>query len=192
MCGLGAAMIETLQDPQELDELLSVVRQEKCHSFLEIGSKFGGSLQAVSTVLEAGARVVSVDLPNGTRAFGQSKPSLEGVVASLKKDGFDAHLIWGDSTDPKVIKQVWDLGPYDFVWIDGNHQRPYVEKDFANYGSIAKMVAFHDIAWRREDTWVGIRIDVPEFWNEIKGDYRYVEIKHCKTGKNNGIGVLWR
>jgi hypothetical protein len=57
---------------------------------------------------------------------------------------------------------------------------------------MCRLVAFHDIAWRRAPEWVGVRIDVPEFWDSIKGDYRHEEFKFCPTGKNNGIGVLWR
>jgi hypothetical protein len=44
----------------------------------------------------------------------------------------------------------------------------------------------------RAPTWEGVRIDVPEFWDVIKRDFRHKEIKLCPTGKNNGIGVLWK
>ena len=64
--------------------------------------------------------------------------------------------------------------------------------DWQNYGPLARIVAFHDIGWRREANWPGKRIAVPEVWNEIKAGYRFEEIKLCPTGKNNGIGVLWR
>jgi hypothetical protein len=44
----------------------------------------------------------------------------------------------------------------------------------------------------RAKEWEGVRIDVPEFWDVIKRDFRHKEIKLCPTGKNNGIGVLWK
>lgn len=58
---------------------------------------------------------------------------------------------------------------------------------------MGRIVAFHDLAWRRAPEWVGTRIDVPELWASIKGSFaRTEEIILCPTGKNNGIGVLWR
>jgi hypothetical protein len=68
-----------------------------------------------------------------------------------------------------------------------------VTADWINYGPMSRnIVAFHDISWRRAPDWVGTRIDVPEFWDAIKHDYRHRELKMCPSGKNNGIGVLWK
>lgn len=181
-----------MQDEQEIAALCEVIRTEGCRSFLEIGSKFGGSLQRVADVMPAGSRVVSVDLPNGTRLWKESSAALSGLIYRLKKQGFDAHLIWGNSTDPKVIDQVRALGPFDAIFIDGDHRLPGVTADWKTYGPMGKLVAFHDIAWHRAPEWQGTRIDVPAFWDGIKADHRHQEFKFCHTGKNNGIGVLWR
>lgn len=181
-----------LQDPAELARLVEIVAAEGCRSLLEIGSKFGGSLDAIARAMPRGSKVVSIDLPNGTKAWKDSKPALEGVVAGLKRDGYDAHLIWGSSTEYSVVMQASALGPYDVVFIDGDHRMDGVTRDWANYNPMArKLVAFHDIAWRRAPSWVGVRIDVPEFWNAKKVGYKHEEIVLCPTGKNNGIGVLW-
>lgn len=186
-------MTNTLQDEREITAFVSLLQAEGVRSYLEIGAKFGGSFVRVASVLQYGSRCVAVDLPNGTKAWNQSSSSLKGIVGALKEQqGRDARVIWGDSTKPEVIEQVRALAPFDAILIDANHTRPYVEKDFANYGPMGRMIAFHDIGWRRAPEWVGTRIDVPEFWNEIKGGYRHEEFKFCPTGKNNGIGVLWR
>lgn len=184
--------MKPLQDNAEIEGLASILAEEGAMSFLEIGSKFGGSLMKVAERLPRGARIVSVDLPSGTRVWPESKKSLEAAIAGLKASGYDTHLIWGDSTDPKIIEQVRKLGPFDAIFIDANHTLPYVEKDWSNYGPMGKVVAFHDIAWHRAPEWVGTRIDVPQFWDRVKHDFRHVELKFCETGKNNGIGVLWR
>jgi hypothetical protein len=91
-----------------------------------------------------------------------------------------------------VIEKVRALGPFDAVMLDADHRLPGVTADWINYGPMGRMVAFHDIAWRRAPEWVGTRIDVPQFWDSIKGHYRHEEFRFCPTGKNNGIGVLWR
>lgn len=186
-------MTTIMQVDSEIDGLADLFRAEGVRSYLEIGSKFGGSLQRIASRLPAGSRIVSVDMPRGTRAWPQSEAELKAVVARLRLEGYDAQLIWGDSTAPAVIEKVRALGPFDAVFIDANHTLPFVQKDWTNYGDMARLVAFHDIAWHRAPEWKeGIRIDVPEFWERIKTVYRHQEFKFCPTGKNNGIGVLWR
>jgi predicted O-methyltransferase YrrM len=194
---LGAIMsgyeIEALQDEAEISRWAAIVAETSAPgSYLEIGSKFGGSLWRVAKAMPVGSLIVAVDLPNGTKLWKQSQASLLACIERLKKDGYNARVLWGDSTDPKIVDQVLAYAPFDAVLIDANHTLPYVEKDWVNYSPMARIVAFHDIAWRRAPDWVGTRIDVPEFWQQVKQQYRHEEIKHCPTGKNNGIGVLWR
>ena len=180
------------QDQREIDALVEVFKREGVTSFLEIGSKFGGTLWHIGSQLPAGSRIVSIDMPGGTRAWQESRISLLECIVRLTESGREASVIWGDSTSASVINQARALGPFDAILIDANHTRPYVEKDWANYGPMGRIVAFHDIAWRRAQEWIGVRIDVPQFWNEIKEAFRHEEFKFCPTGKNNGIGVLWR
>lgn len=181
-----------LQVEAEIDGLADIFWKEGVRSFLEIGSKFGGSLLRIAERLPTESRIVSVDLPKGTKAWRESEAALTAAISKLKMHGYDAHLIWGDSTAPDVIAKVRALGPFDAIFIDANHTTPYLLKDWENYGPMSRVVAFHDIAWRRAPEWEGTRIDVPEFWNEIKDGYLHEELKFCPTGKNNGIGVLWR
>lgn len=184
---------EVLQDEREISEYCDVLRAEEVRLYLEIGSKFGGSLWRAAQAMPKGSRIVAVDLPNGTKAWAESSKSLVDCIAELNRSGYDAHLIWGDSKAAEVIRKVKLLGPYDAIMIDADHRLPGVTADWENYASMSrKMVAFHDIAWRRAPEWKGVRIDVPQFWNSIKGNYRHKEIIHCPTGKNNGIGVLWK
>jgi predicted O-methyltransferase YrrM len=175
-----------LQDPGELVEFARVIVQENVRSYLEIGSKFGGSLWHVACAMLPKSRLVSVDLAGDV--------SLKECVKKLKALGHDAHLLVGDSVDPKVIDAARVLGPYDLCLIDGNHTEPFVRTDWINYGAMARIVAFHDIAWDTggRDRRNRLSIDVPKVWNEIKGGYRHREIKLCKTGQDNGFGILWR
>jgi predicted O-methyltransferase YrrM len=181
------------QDETEITEFAALLAAEGVTSYLEIGSKFGGSLWRVANALPKGSRIVAVDMPGGTKAWDQTRRSLKGCVHRLIELGYDARIIWGDSTDPRIIEQVQAHAPFDACLIDANHTLPYVTKDFANYGAMAKIVAFHDLAWSRGPDYKGTPIHVPEFWASIKDDYeRTEEIIRCPTGKNNGIGVLWR
>ncbi len=174
-----------LQHPLEIATFAELLRSEGVKSYLEIGSKYGGSLKVVADALPIGSRVVSVDINvNG--------PHLANRIKELRGDGYDAHLIVGNSTHDTTIAEADALGPYDAVFIDADHKPPAVWSDWKHYGPMARIVAFHDIAWKRNPDWPGPWIRVPGIWNEIKQGYRFQEIKLCETGINAGIGVLWR
>lgn len=180
-----------LQNEAELMWFIDILKRENIRSYLEIGSKFGGSLWKVANAMPVGSRIVSVDLPQGDRSFKDSLPHLEECVAALLGRGYDAHLVLGDSTDPEVIARVKELGPFDACFIDANHTEPYVRKDWANYGPMCKIVAFHDIGWvPRPEPSKKMPIEVPPVWNEIKVGHQHDEIR--LDARDNGIGVLWR
>lgn len=182
--------VQTLQNDIEIARFAEIVRESGATSYLEVGSKFGGSLWRVANEMPKGSRIVSVDLPNGTVAWEESRKSLDAVVNELNRIGYDARIIWGDSTAQAVIDKVAQLGPFECVFLDGNHTLPYVQKDWINYCLTAKIVGFHDIGWRRPADYRGVRIDVPEFWEEVKAVHQHEEIR--LDLKDNGIGVLWR
>ena len=190
-----------LQNIVEFSEFQALMRSENVKSYLEIGSKNGGSLFRMAMKLDRGARIVAVDLPHGDLSFKTTLPNLQACVKRLKAEGYDAHLFVGDSTDPEIVEKVRALGPYDACFIDGNHTKPFIMKDFENYGPMCRLVAFHDISFYREGGGDSkkLPIDVPGFWNEIKEKYRHMEIrreqKRVENGKkcwDNGIGILWR
>lgn len=184
---------KALQHPEEITEFAKLVRGEHCNSYLEIGAKYGGSLWRVGQVLEPNSRIVVVDLPNGTRKWFESEPSLRACAERLRDMGHNVTLVWGSSQDDKIVKQVRDLGPYDLGLLDGDHRKAGVCLDWHNYGPMCRMVAFHDIAWNRPADWQPNypRIDVPQLWESLRPHYRSIEIRLDPKGQDNGIGVLW-
>jgi predicted O-methyltransferase YrrM len=181
-----------LQYELELSEFIDVLAKNDVRRYLEIGAKFGGTLWRVGNVLPAGSRIVGVDLPNGTSDWGVSSISLDACCENLREIGRDARLIFGNSADAGIVRAVSDLGPYDAILIDGDHFLAGLEEDWANYGPLGRIIAFHDIAWRNEPKERGYRIDVPAFWQRIKGAHRHIEISLDPTGRDNGIGILWQ
>ncbi len=175
---------KALQSEVEIAAFAALLAREGVRSYLEIGSKWGGSLWRVARALPKGSRIISVDINvNGE--------SLVSTINRLKDEGYDARLIEGDSMLPATIFQAGLLAPYGAVFIDADHRPPGVWSDWNNYGPMAKIVAFHDIGWRRDSGNPKAKsIAVPEIWNEIKHGYRFEEL--TMGGKNNGIGVLWR
>jgi len=195
MATASSYLVKAQQFPAELSEFVEFIRDSKIGSYLEIGSKFGGALWAVSNVLPKGARIVSVDLPNGHWGRSDSELSLRNCIDHLKKRGFDAHLFIGDSTAQHVIDAVTKLAPFDCVFIDANHTEPYVRKDFANYGHLAEHCCFHDIGWNNPTPPNRMPIQVPKVWKELKETFRdEAEFREIKRDVNhNGIGIIsWK
>lgn len=180
------------QDEGEITAFCDLLAGEGVKSYLEVGSKFGGSLWRVANALPAGSRIVSVDLPSGTKAWPASRKSLSACIEKLRALGYDAHLIWGNSQDPNVIAQVKALGPFDAILLDGDHRLSGIGPDWDNYKDMGRLIAFHDVAWYRAHTWEGVRIDVPFLWSLLRRCYRSVEFCFDPSRKNNGIGVVWR
>jgi len=184
---------KALQYEDEIAAFVELVREEMATSYLEIGAKFGGALWRIAEALRGNSNIVAVDLPYGTVKWEESRASLERVMRELRQRGHATEIIWGNSTNPDVIQQVRSHGPFDVVLIDANHTMPFLEQDWKNYGSLGRMVAFHDIAWKRPPEWNGYpRIEVPQFWARIKGDHKHHEIKLDPTGKDNGFGIIWQ
>lgn len=183
-----------LQDPKEHARFIAILKINGVSSYLEIGSMFGGSLWEVARALPPGSRVVSVDYPVDTP---RAEPHLRQCVSELSKLGYDSHVVIGDSTARDTVAKAKALGPFDCVFIDGNHTLEGVTADWENYGPMARMVAFHDIAWNA--TWRSSKpnrafkaMGVPALWNSLKQNYRHVELKFHPPGNYYGIGILWR
>lgn len=182
-----------MQDEREITAFCELLKEEGVTSYLEVGSKHGGALWRVGEVLPKGSRIVSVDLPGGTREWQESERNLKACHEALRDLGHETHCLWGNSTDPKIIHVVQALGPFDACLIDGDHRRDGCVKDWETYGPMSRLVAFHDVAWFRASTWQGVRIDVGDLWNHLRPQHREtMEFRYDESFKNNGIGVLWR
>ena len=174
-----------LQDQREMAEFVSLLVANGVRSYLEVGAKFGGLVWRVANALPPGARIAVIDLPGRT----ESKESLHECMTELSARGYDTHLHLGNSHNGAALTFARALGPFDAIMIDGDHSAMGVREDWANYGPLGRLVAFHDISWvHRPDK--KTLIEVPAVWNQIKRGRRFVEIRqhasHC------GIGVLWR
>ncbi len=183
---------DAAQNAREIAWLADIIKREKVSSFLEVGARYGGSVWKIAQVLQSGSRIVVVDMPAGYGGRTDGQANLEACVDRLNEMGFDATLILGDSIDPEVVKKTRALGPFDGCFIDANHVEFCVRSDWENYGSISRIVAFHDIGWKRPADYRGVRIDVPMVWAELKASHRHEEIIADHAKKDNGIGVLWR
>ena len=196
MNALPRYKLPPLQDRIEHDAFIKLLLDENVNSYLEIGAMYGASLWKVANALPKGSRVVAVDSMVDRPS---ARESLEQCVDELMQIGYDAYFIFGDSIDAGIIDQAKFLGPYDALFIDGNHSFEYVMADWKNYGPMARIIGFHDISWNK--SWISARnntppadgstMGAPKIWNQIKQGRKYKEFKYYPRTNYYGIGVLW-
>lgn len=177
------------QHPEELDALLELVRDERVGAYLEIGARHGDTFFDVVRAMPPGSKAVAVDLPGGKWGRASSRGHLKAAVRELKALGYEASVIFGDSRTAGVRRQAMARGPYDLALIDGDHTLEGVRSDWANYGGMARMVAFHDIVGEGQRDKSGNPVEVPALWQQLR-DRRHVEFVGADS--RMGIGVLWR
>lgn len=172
------------QDPQELSQFLSFIKDSNIRSYLEIGSRNGDSFWAVMTAIGAQARWgVAIDLPEN----GGALELLQKTRDDLEQQDICAELIIGDSRDTEAIHRVSVLD-YDLLLIDADHTFDGVCHDYVNYAHLAKYVAFHDIAAPPGYQSDGKPNDVGIFWSALKQGRKTLEI--ITPGSNMGYGIL--
>ena len=165
------------QIKEEFDVLLKFVPNKKL--IMEIGTGKGGALYEMMQVADNNAEFVSVDI----RDYEMEYPSIE-TMQSWCKEGQKLSVIIGDSTSQDIINQVKKIlngRKFDFLFIDGNHDYEYVQKDYENYGEMTEgLIAFHDIVHGFHPGFL---------FDEIKGSK--VKIIHDLNQDCMGIGLLY-
>ena len=178
------------QNAEELFGFIDLLRQRGVASYLEVGARHGDTFDTVMRSLPAGSVGVAVDLGGGPWGTPKSVPRLRAAIRALRRDGYDAHVIFGDSTSADVIRRVSAHGPFDAALIDGDHRYAGVKADWLAYGGIASAVAFHDIVGDGQADSAGNAVEVPRLWSEIKSAHAATEF--VEPDSRMGIGVVLR
>lgn len=171
--------------------ILKVIERYGIESYLEIGCRNGISLEIISKNLPLGSKICAVDYPlgpwngSGKKTFAE----LMNRCSKISKE-HSVELVFGNSRDTEVIERVHALGPFDLVYIDGDHTYEGVKADFENYGSICSFIALDDI-YNKKPSYEGSVPGVHLFWDELKrtGKYDIMEIAGSDSTQQ-GIGVI--
>lgn len=178
------------QNFNEFCEFLKFIKMQKCESYLEIGSRFGGSFYyIVKSMPTRPGPFISIDLENKIYGKGGSKKHLDLVFKSLKRDGYsELYHINSDSRMQVTVDTVRRLGPFDLVFIDGDHRYQAVKADWENYRSLGRIVAFHDIDHRNSKN-RDPKVGCPRLWDEIKNKFLTMELVD-PDARGYGIGIV--
>lgn len=184
------------QVESELSGFLTLLKSESVTSYLEIGARHGDTFYDVMRSLPPGSKGLAVDLPGGAWGTHSSRGALKTVIAELREQGYKASCLFGDSQTDSTHMIVKGRGPFDAALIDGDHRYAGVHADWARYGPMARLVAFHDIdgagVVKRQANGENMHVEVPQLWAELKAAHRHVEFVEADNPRPMGIGVLWR
>lgn len=180
---------QILQNERELAEFIGILKDHNVRSFLEIGSRYGDTLYEIGKALKVPSRVVSLDLPLIKKGMPDPQPFMANCCDALRKIGHSVEMIWANSRDERTIAQVAEAGPYDAIFIDGDHSYEGVKADWLNYGGMGKIVGFHDITPIQRPAHKN-PIEVPRLWREICAErLDAYQIVHQPVGY--GIGIVF-
>lgn len=178
------------QHESELFQFVKLLGELECQSYLEIGALEGYTFFCIGSTMKT---ATAVDMPGAIWGDKKCQVSLMRRRDMLRnRCGTSAHVILGDSTDAGVIQKAEYHGPYDAIFIDGDHRYEGVKKDWENYRGFArKVVAFHDIvAHGAISSATGDHVEVPRLWQEIKQTHQTIEIIEAGAERPLGIGVV--
>ncbi len=183
----------------EILRLLLVLKELKPVRVLEIGTANGGTLFLFARVTTPDATMISIDLaprPEGGGFPSWRTPLYLAFATAWQK----VHLIRADSHSWTTVDDVETLlqnKKLDVLFIDGDHKYSGIMQDFEMYSPLVRsggLVVFHDIVPDHK-TRYGTETsshagEVYRFWNEIRNEYKGLEIVDNPKQDGFGIGII--
>ena len=189
----GNVFFSAVQVPSELAALGEILVERCPARALEIGTARGGTLFFLTRLASPHATIVSVDLPGGKFVGNYNYTARrKWIYQHFARRQQQLVAIQGDSHSTEtlqMVKSALEHQSLDYLFIDGDHTYEGVKKDFEMYSALVRkggLIALHDIVEGPPHAVGG----VPQFWREVKSQYRHREIIDDPLQGGFGIGIL--
>ena len=174
--------VPIIQGKWEFEELIKIVGHQMPAKSLEIGSFFGGTLW--HWINASWSSVASVDMlvPDADPRRPKQDECRAKWQSWADKKGISLRTFLGDSRSPEAVAFMEKNGPYDFVFIDGDHSYAGVKADFENalrFSAKGGIISLHDIL---PAPWWG-SIEVWRFWDELVEQGYVTQVLCSKKGQ---------
>jgi predicted O-methyltransferase YrrM len=147
--------------------MCAAIRQHRVRTLLEIGTSNGGTALLAARALGSDGLLVTVDIEET-----YDPERLRRAMGNQVRAAF----VVADSHADSTVEQVAALGagPYDMVFIDGDHSYDGVRRDTLAYGPCVRpggIIGFHDVQ-RDQSEPIGSRSSelvggVPIWWSQV-------------------------
>ena len=184
-------LIPSHQRKNEFCSFIEFLNKHKISVIVEIGTADSGTHLLLSELVCWQKTMVAIDLEI------RNRKSLSAINSYNDKRLYieaSSHSIGTHSQLLSLLKNK----KIDLLFIDGDHSYEGVKKDFDLYkSSVSKngIIAFHDIVpdsfsrtGIKTSSYVG---EVPNFWNEIKKNYKHKEFIESDAQDGCGIGIIY-
>jgi len=187
----------------EYELVCTLIKSVNPKTYLEIGSRLGGSLKMFANL--ASDRVIAVDSPRGDKPGEQIKTA-KTLQASIDYLGLSIQVVALLKADSKLLGTVaqvkeWLAGDLvDVLFIDGGHDFYTVASDVHNYTPLVRddgLVIFHDVGFVKARTWVKKpeKVDGLIFHiNSVHGVFRAFATgrRFVMVQEQWGLAVVWK